>query len=153
MEKVSNLYPFDNGSRIPVVVVHCLDWRFVRQTWEFITKELGIPFFTPYSFPAGPRVYLDIETRNVFLGALKKVSIDEHKIRRIILIAHRDCKAYGGSARFRSLEEERAIHERDLRFAREVLNRKFPEVDVELRYLEIVSMAGDEGKAQFQLVM
>ena len=145
-------YSFDNGARIPVVVVHCLDWRFVRATWEFVVKELGIPFFTPYSFPAGPRVLLDEMTRSVFLRALDDVSIGHHKIRQIILIAHRDCKAYGGTERFESREAERAVHERDLRLARGMLRRKYPEVDVELFYMEIVSMTGSEGKIEAQRV-
>lgn len=152
MKEASKLYSVDLKPRVPVAAVYCLDHRFVQQHQDFIVKELGVPFYTPYSYPAGPRVYLDIETRNVFLGALEKVSIDHHKIRRIILIAHRDCRAYGGSVNFKSLEEERATHERDLRLAREKLNGKFPEVDVELYYMEIVSTTGDEGKVQFQLV-
>jgi hypothetical protein len=145
-------YQFDNGSRVPVAVVHCLDWRFVQQTWKFITKELGVLFFTPYSFPGGPKVFLDLETRNVFLRVLETVSIGHHGIQQVILIGHRDCKAYGGSARFGSPEEERETHERDLRIARDVITRKFPGVMVDLFYMEIVSMAGGEGKVEPQQV-
>lgn len=152
MKEVSGLYSVDLKPRVPVVAVYCLDYRFVQQHQDFVRKELDILFPTPYTFPAGPRVYNDGMTRNVFLGAFREVSVGEHKITRAILIAHRDCKAYGGSEAFPSLEEERATHERDLRLAREVLQRQFPQVEVDLYYMEIVRRSNDEGKAQFQLV-
>jgi hypothetical protein len=152
MVENSSVYSFDNKPRIPVVVVHCLDGRFVRQTQDFITKELGLLVYTPYTFPGGPKIYNDARTRNVFLSALAEVSVGEHKVERVILIAHRDCKAWGGSAAFASLKEERATLESDMRAARETLHRLHPEIEVELYYLEIVRLINDDGKVQFQLV-
>jgi hypothetical protein len=146
-------YSFDNSKKVPVVVVHCLDYRFVEQTGEFIRRELGLRGrYTPYTFPGGPRVYTDGMTRNVFLHAFREISVGHHKITRVIFVAHRDCGAWGGSAAFSSLEEERATQENDMRAARETLNRQFPEVEVDLYYLEIVGKTGDEGKIEFQPV-
>lgn len=152
MVENSSLYSFDNKPRIPVVAVYCLDPRFVQQTQDFIRKELDIISCEPYTFPGGPRVYNDAMTRNVFLGALQNVSIGKHKAERVILIAHRDCKAWGGSEAFASLEEERATLENDMRAARDTLRRIHSEIEVELYYLEIISLIKDDGKIQFQLV-
>jgi len=152
MKEASKLYSVDLKPRVPVVAVYCLDHRFVQQHQDFVRHELDILFYTPYTFPAGPRVFTDSMTRNVFLHAVREVSVGEHGVRRVILIAHRDCRAYGGSTHFSSLEEERATHEQDMRIAREMLNRQFPDIDVERYYMEIVSVTGEEGKVQFQLV-
>ncbi|MBI5071494.1 hypothetical protein HZB93_01175 [Candidatus Falkowbacteria bacterium] len=146
-------YSFDNSKKVPVAVVHCLDYRFVEQTNEFVRKELNLKGrYTPYTFPGGPRVYTDGMTRNVFLHALREISVSHHKITRAVFIAHRDCGAWGGSAAFSSLEEERAAQENDMRAAKKTLNREFPDVEVDLYYLEIVSMTGDEGRVEFQPV-
>jgi hypothetical protein len=152
MVENSELYLFDNKPRIPVVAVYCFDYRFVGQTEDFIRRELHIPFCTPYTFPGGPKVYNDIETRSVFLGAFSKVSDLHHGVERVILIAHRDCKAWGGSEAFPSREEERVTHERDMRVARDMLLRRCPRLEIELYYMELVSVTGEEGKVQFQLV-
>ncbi|MFA5128639.1 MAG: carbonic anhydrase [Patescibacteria group bacterium] len=152
MREASKLYLVDLKLRVPVVAVFCLDYRFVQQHQDFLRHELGILFYTPYTFPSGPRVYTDRETRNVFLGAFSRVSDHHHQATRVILIAHRDCKAWGGSEAFPSLEAERAAHEDDMRAARDTLQRRCPRLEIELYYMEIVSRTGDEGKIQFQPV-
>ncbi len=143
------LYPFDNNNRIPALIICCSDWKTIQQTLRFAREELRIPFFTLFSFPAGPRVLLDIETRNVFLSTLERTLDGEHGAQQIILVAHRDCTAYDDSVRS---ERERGVYERDLRLAREVILRKFPNADVSLYYMEIVKITGGEGKLEPQRV-
>ncbi|HLN00990.1 MAG TPA: carbonic anhydrase [Bryobacteraceae bacterium] len=55
-----------------------------------------------------------------------------HQTERVILVAHRDCGAYGGSARFQGdAEAEVSFHRAELARAAEVIRTALPEVTVE----------------------
>jgi len=139
-------YSFENIHEVPAAVFYCLDPRFRQQTAEFLKGELGLENFDQYVAPSGPRVLAQEATRGIFLDMVKRVSVGLHHIKEIILIAHRDCGAYGGSKAFSNREAERATQEEDLKIAREILRKEFPELEkIALYYLEIV---GD--KIEFQ---
>lgn len=147
-------YPFDPKlHEVPVAAFFCLDPRFCKQTIQFIQEELDFreefnsENFDPYVIPSGPRVLVKDETREIFLNNIERVSIGLHKIKEVILIAHRDCGAYGGSKAFSTPEAERATQEEDLKIARGILKERFPQLAVKLFYLEII---GD--KIEFQPV-
>lgn len=141
-------YSFDPKlHKVPVAVFSCLDPRFWKQTVTFIREELGFENFDPYVIPSGPRVLVKDETRDVFLGNIERVSIGLHHINEVVLIAHRDCGAYGGSKAFSSPEAERATHEEDLKIVRGIFKERFPQLAVKLFYLEIIS-----DKVEFQPV-
>jgi hypothetical protein len=135
-------YPFNPKlHEVPAAAFFCLDPRFWEKTIAFVQKELGFKEFDPYVQPGGPRVLIQDATRNIFLDDIKRVSINLHHIKEVVLIAHRDCGAYGGSKFFESrggLAAERTKQEGDLKKARETLNEKFPQLKVSLYYLEIV---------------
>lgn len=144
------IYPFKNvHGKIPAAVVYCLDPRFRKQHNQFIEEELGFEKFDAYVFPGGPRVLLQDATREAFLDNIEKVSLGLHHVPEVILIAHRDCGAYGGSKAFATKEEERAKQETDLKIARNILKQKFFELEVKMYYLEIVG----ESEVEFEEVV
>ncbi len=130
-------YPFRNFHHVPAVAIYCLDPRFREQHERFIAGELGFGEFDQYVFPGGPKVLVDEATRAFFLGAIEKVSIGLHGAKEIILIAHRDCGAYGGSKKFGNPAEEKATQVEDLKIARGVLAERFPGITVTMFYAEI----------------
>jgi len=130
-------YPFRNFHHVPAVAIYCLDPRFRKQHERFITEELGFGEFDQYVFPGGPRALVDKTTRDFFLAAIEKVSIGLHQAKEIILFAHRDCGAYGGSAKFNNPAEEKATQVEDLKIARGVLAERFPEITITMFYAEI----------------
>lgn len=134
-------YPFKNFHKVPAAAFFCLDPRFWEQTIAFIKEEFGFDHFDPYVIPSGPRVLVQEATRDIFLGNIERVSIGLHHIEEIVLVAHRDCGAYGGSAAFPGPAEEKATQVEDLKIARGVLNEKFPNIKVMMYYAEI---AGEE---------
>jgi len=142
-------YPFKNTHEVEAAVFYCLDPRFRKQHTEFIEKELGIDKFDAYVIPGGPRVLVQDSTREIFLSSIESVSVGLHHAREVILIAHRDCGAYGGSKAFSSPEAERATQEEDLKIAHGVLLEKFPQLAVKMYYLEIIG----DGKIEFQSVL
>ncbi len=131
-------YPFKNFHHVPVAAIYCLDPRFRTQHEQFISKELGLKEFDQYVFPGGPKALVDDTMRNIFLGAIQNVSVNLHHIEKIILIAHRDCGAYGGSKAFTDAEAEKETQMKDLKTARNILMEKFPAINVKLFYAEII---------------
>ena len=130
-------YPFKNFHKVPAAAFFCLDPRFFEQTVAFIKEELGFEHFDPYVMPSGPRVLVRDETRSVMLGNIERVSIGLHHVSEMVLVAHRDCGAYGGSAAFKGPAEEKATQVEDLKLARGILNEKFPNLNVTVYYAEI----------------
>jgi len=64
------------------------------------------------------------------------VSVNHHKVGTIHLVNHEDCGAYGQMA-FESREAELAQHRKDLATARNILNERFPGVDIVLAFAEL----------------
>jgi hypothetical protein len=131
-------YPFKNFHHVPTAAIYCLDPRFRTQHEQFISNELGFKDFDQYVFPGGPKVLADEMKRDIFLDAIQNVSVSLHHIEKIILIAHRDCGAYGGSAAFSNPEAEKAAQAKDLQIARDILLKRFPEIIVSMFYAEII---------------
>lgn len=130
-------YSYKNFHHVPVAVIYCLDPRFRKQHERFIAEELWFDDFDQYVFPGGPKVLADEATREIFLGAIEKVSVGLHEVKELVLIAHRDCGAYGGSVAFPGPVEEKATQVEDLKLARGILNEKFPKIKVSMFYAEI----------------
>lgn len=131
-------YEFKNFHKVPAAAFFCLDPRFFDQTVAFLKEELGFDKFDAYAMPSGPRVLVKNETREVMLGNIERVSIGLHHIKEVILVAHRDCGAYGGSVAFAGSVEEKATQVEDLKIARGILSEKFPNLEVSMYYAEIV---------------
>jgi len=55
-----------------------------------------------------------------------KVSIRLHHTKRVVLMTHRDCGAYGGSKQFADADAERAHHENELKKAKEFVAKEVP---------------------------
>lgn len=145
-------YTFKNvHEQIPAAVVYCLDPRFRTQHENFITQELGFEKFDQYVFPGGPKVLADETTRDIFLGAIEKVSLGLHHVKELVLIAHRDCGAYGGSKFFvdkGGLAAEKEAQVEHLKLASNILQENLPGIAVSMYYLEIVG----EDKVEFQQI-
>ena len=131
-------YPFKNFHKVPAAAFFCLDPRFFNQTVAFMKEEIGFDNFDAYVMPSGPRILVKDETREVILGNIERVSIGLHHIEEVLLIAHRDCGAYGGSVAFRGPAEEKATQVEDLKLAAGVLKERFPNLNVTMYYAEIV---------------
>ena len=131
-------YPFKNFHHVPVAAIYCLDPRFRTQHEQFISNELSFKDFDQYVFPGGPKALVSETTRDVFLDAIQNVSVNLHHIEKIILIAHRDCGAYGGSTAFATPEAEKEAQTKDLQTAHKFLLERFPKISVNMFYAEII---------------
>ena len=105
------------------VVVHCIDFRFQKYIDPWLQKHFGHDNYNRVSLAGG---VFDIET------ILKQVEISDklHKIKKVILINHEDCGAYGDAGNYDR-------HKSDLDEAKRKIGALFPDLDVETYYLHL----------------
>lgn len=125
------------------VVLACIDFRFWKETAQFVEQKLGI---ASYDFPKLPGAAKAINegSEGDITQLCLSVPCDLHHVEKIVIINHSDCGAYGGAKAFgNDPGKEQAFHEEELKKAREILKGKYPDKEVILAYAKLV----DDGKA------
>ncbi len=119
-------------------VVWCFDDRMTLVVQKFL-KRIGAARADSVRIAGGAMALAsprnEFEQKYVLdqLGLSRKL----HHAQRAILIAHRDCGAYGGSARFRGDgEAEAAFHSAELARAADVIRGALPDVSVECYFAD-----------------
>lgn len=112
--------------------VRCVDDRFWKAFKNFL-RSLGIKRVDPKSPAGGPKVLSSPEKigdRDYMLREIEK-SIRLHGIKKVMLFSHHDCGAYGGFKSFnQNPGKELGFHQKELRKAHQVINRRFPKLRV-----------------------
>ena len=83
------------------------------------------------------------EIKNNFLKHIG-VSVDLHQVERIIIFHHSDCGAYALDYKFNSLKEEKGKQLEDMKKAREIILKKYPEAEVIFVWGELKDEEGEE---------
>lgn len=109
--------------------IRCMDFRFqaVMDEWA---KDNGLDKNYDLVVLAGAqKSILDEDTAAT---ALKQVELSNklHESNTVILMAHQDCGAYGGSKAFGGWEEERQRYIDDMTLAGAKINEKFPNLKI-----------------------
>ena len=136
-------FKYKNIHSCEAVVLTCIDFRFWRETMELIEKELGIKNFDFPSLPGG------VKAINEYLSdgdlAMKCIGVpcDLHHVKKIVLVNHEDCGAYGGSAKFSDSEAEMEFHTGELKKAKEKILSKYPGREVILIYAKLADSGGN----------
>ncbi len=128
-----------NRSDADVLVVHCSDHRFQAGLHEFLNQGLGLnENYDLLVVPGGPQCLTLVEYLPKFSWAIWKwfrFLVENHELRRIILIAHQDCGWYKPlPLHLHASSDPRQRQEEDLRRVRHALKKDFPELSVELYY-------------------
>ena len=105
------------------IVVHCIDFRFQKHLDPWLHKHLGHDNYNRVSL-AGAVFDFDLILRQI------EISDRLHKIKKVILINHEDCGAYGEAGSY-----ER--HKSDLEQAEHKIEALFPSLEVETYYLHL----------------
>ena len=132
--------------RVGAAAVYCSDGRFGQQMDEFLYHGLKLPRYDRVAVPGGcaclaghTQAYYE---KNAMERQLRFL-MDEHKLRRVVLIAHDSCAFYKeiwiGS---RSVEEQQAI---DAGKAAETIRLWHPDVEIETYFARKV-----DGKVIFE---
>lgn len=128
-----------NRADAEVLVVHCSDHRFQAGIRDFLDRGLKLgENYDLFIMPGGPQCLTLVEYLPKFSwvgGKWFRYLVDNHELKRLILIAHQDCGWYETlPLHLHSSAKPRDRQEEDLRRARSSLMKEFPEIVVELYY-------------------
>jgi carbonic anhydrase len=130
-------FKFKNIHSCEAVVLSCIDFRFWKETVEFVENELGIKSFDFPSLPGAAKAVNESMEGDVSAQCIS-VPIELHHAQKIVIINHEDCGAYGGSGKFgEDRNEEQNFHAEELRKAKEKLLLKYPEKEIVLIYAKL----------------
>ena len=93
------------GHNCEALVLMCIDFRF----WQDIQKHLaknGLKNYDMLAFP-GASLGLSSGSNPAQKPLLNAISISQnlHGIKKVVIVDHEDCGAYGGSSSFPSFDE------------------------------------------------
>jgi carbonic anhydrase len=113
--------------RCEAAVLTCIDFRFMEEYFQFVKKCLGIKHF---DFPSVPGAAKTINEDNELAHACLIVPCELHHVKKLVLINHADCGAYGGAGRFANKTAEEMFHRQELLTAKAKLAKKFPDKEI-----------------------
>jgi len=125
--------------RADAAVLWCFDDRFTLVVRKFL-KRIGAARADSVRVAGGAMALASPKDEFEQKYALEQLRLSQklHHTERVILIAHRDCGAYGGSARFRGdADAEASFHSAELSRAAEVIRAALPEVSVECYFADL----------------
>ncbi|MBI2469892.1 MAG: hypothetical protein HYV59_01430 [Planctomycetes bacterium] len=147
----TEINPQTARSDCDTLVITCIDYRYANANQEFINETLGLKDnYDHISIPGSIYNLVNPETRELLFSKFA-LSVKLHLINRVVIISHKDCGGYGGSASFGSEIAENETLCADLRNARELLIEKYPTLEVKL-FLESLVKEGDELKVHFEKI-
>lgn len=118
------------------LVVTCMDFRFHEEIFNHLKEKDCVGQYDLYSIAGSQKTFLEEATQAI---ALKQVELSHklHATTKVVLMAHWDCGAYGGSTAFESAEAEKTQYLTDLHAAKEIINKQFPDLEVKTVLLHI----------------
>ena len=123
------------------LVLLCIDYRFWPQALPILKEKYGdfdlIEIAGSSKNITSP---LEEEDRITLLENIG-LSIKLHHPHKLILTNHIDCGAYGGSKKFKSLNEEIKFHNEELKKAKSIISKKFLNLSIET---ELFTLNGDK---------
>ena len=137
-----NEYPLTSKLRpgeTEVLAIHCGDYRFQTAFQEFLNRGLNLDGnYDLMVVPGGPLSLILFDYLPKFNWAIWKwlrFFVENHKIKRLVLIQHQDCAFYRTMPlHLHSSPEPRQRQEQDLRRVKAAMAKELPHVAVELYY-------------------
>lgn len=127
----------DNNHEFPeALVLTCIDFRFHNKLKETLAK-LKIKNYDLMALAGGAK-NLGNPTKFQYQKTVLDnigIAINLHKIKKVVLINHIDCGAYGGSGKHKNKKEETAFHKSELKKAEEAIKSAFPNLKVKTELL------------------
>jgi hypothetical protein len=133
---------------IDTLAIHCGDYRFQQAFHEFLTATLKLgEAYDLMVLPGGPLSLTHQLSHSEDTHSARKWTrffIDNHNIKRVILIQHQDCGWYKSmSSKLHDPANLRQRQEQDLTRAAEVLKETFPNLNLRVE-LYVASWDADD---------
>jgi len=121
------------------LVIHCMDFRLMKDIRCWLQSK-GLVGDTDEVSVAGATKDLVApdwpSSREVILKQIR-FSYDLHNMRRVILMHHTDCGAYGGHKAFANELEEERRHICDMKTAANAIKVRWPDIEVKMVLIKI----------------
>ena len=123
------------------MVLSCIDPRFQPVIYEYLKKKKlngKYSSFTIAGAALGVTAYKFKKWRKVFWDNID-ISIKLHKIKKLIVINHRDCgaaKIINGKKEFSKINETE-IHKRSFQKIKKMFKKKYPKLKIELKLISL----------------
>ena len=127
-------------------IVWCFDNRFEVGFRKFL-KRTGVINIDPIKVAGGAKCLAspDAESERQFVLEQIRKSMRLHDTRRVILMVHSDCGAYGGLEKFANDPRREAEHHcTELHAAAATLRAAIPEVEVKGYYMDFEGVWAEE---------
>ncbi len=134
------LFHFDSPRekyRCDAAIVWCFDNRFDLAFRKFL-KQIGVQYSDPIKVAGGAKCLASPsqESDREFVLDQIRTSIRLHETKRVILMLHSDCGAYGGLEAFDGDLQAEADHHRDeLKLAKASLAAALPDIQVDAYFV------------------
>lgn len=126
------------------LIIHCTDFRLQDALRSFLEKQKLLGTTDIVALAGGVQEIAQSERpEKSTLFRQVQISSDLNQIKEVLLVNHTDCSAYGGREAFTDRSEEMERHTDDLRTARAVISRAFPELAVRLFIADIKNVHGN----------
>lgn len=118
-------------------VLCCIDFRF-HQSIPALLKEQGINAYDLKADAGAVKYLVSKDKPSVRDWILDNIGIAErlHHIKKVVLINHYDCGAYGGNAVFKNDDEQGKFQTQQLRKAKALVSENFPNLEVIIFFAE-----------------
>ncbi len=136
-ENYQTAFCYGGVHKCDAVVLCCIDFRFWRETMQFADEKLKIK---SYDFPKlpGAAKAINESAEGDMSQSCVSVPCDLHEVKKIVIVNHEDCGAYGGSGKFEGDKDaEQEFHSQELRKAREIIQQKYPNKEIMLYYARL----------------
>lgn len=116
-----------NDHTAEAIVITCIDFRFQEYINNWISENFKPKTFDRVAFAGG------VKNLDIIMGQIE-IAHRLHHIKKVVLVNHEDCGAYG-QENFPDSQAEHKKHEKDLKEAGLRVKKTYPNLEVESYYL------------------
>ena len=113
------------------LLITCIDFRFHEAAKKFARDELSVPTFDMLTVPGGCKGVAEKNDLGKYVSDVIALSQQLHKIKKVILINHSTCGAYG----IPDSKQELPTQTEDLKKADTLLGDLFPNLSFQLFFV------------------
>ncbi len=137
---------FLDQHKCEAAVLSCIDFRFIQDLCRHLKEDVGVLSFDLLTMAGSAKDLIEGGVGKYTLLRDLRISRSLHNIKKIVIVHHLDCGAYGGSKAFESREKETEFHKDQLIRARNILK-----CDKELSGMEILLLfiSEKDGKPEY----